>query len=131
MNKIPTHAPNIPRIAEILNTSTSMVKDLRARDPRFPRKMKKGYSVYGVVFLLRVRELERMTDEAFITERRSDLRASIVEIEGGDGAWGGFDTAFRTMALGILRDSLVDGKVDREEALEEALDTLRRHGGAA
>jgi hypothetical protein len=65
MDTFPDFLPNVPRLAELFGRPTSWLRDIKSRDERFPQKSGRGYSVIGVVALLRVRELERMPADAF------------------------------------------------------------------
>lgn len=72
-DELPDFAPSLAALAGVLRVSTSTVKDIRARDSRFPARTAAGYSVLAVAFLIEARRLERMTDARFRTERRGEF----------------------------------------------------------
>jgi hypothetical protein len=82
-----------------------------------------------VAALIRARRLERMTDEDFRAECRADARLQIAEAEAGGYPWNILGDEFKAGLLADMRSALASGSYDREGALADALDSLRRHGG--
>jgi hypothetical protein len=111
--------------------STAAMRDLRARDPRFPPKTGQGYSVFALAHLLRARELERQSDEDFNALLREGARDALRDIEAG--RWSDFPSDFVARLAEYDRATLrgerdVDpatGRTAREESLADALDALR------
>lgn len=129
----PEHVPTLARLADLFNMSTSAMRDLRARDPRFPPKGTQGYNVYAVAHLLRARELERQSDEDFQAEGREQTRARLREIESKVAPWhdfppdvlAGVAEDLRAMLRGERDVDPATGRTRRELCLADALDALR------
>jgi hypothetical protein len=68
----------LPALADMLGRSTSWIRDIRKREPRFPSPDAAGrYRVVAVVQLLHLRDMEQMTDLEFNSEER-DRRANVL-----------------------------------------------------
>ena len=112
----------LPALADKFRRSTSWLRDVRERDRRFPPADAEGrYSLVAVVFLLHVRELERMSDRDFDDEeadRRRDL--ALDTLPGGPLDFVGDDGRAAILAV---------PPTTRDQAIEEAAADLMMFDG--
>jgi hypothetical protein len=132
--KTSDYAENFYRLAEILNASLSALKEVKGRDERFPRKMKKGYSVIGVSVLLEARRLEKQSDADYDRANHERARATLTQIEAGGDPWNAFPAAALCRLQSALRETAAgrhdrepDGHTARETAIADCLDALKRN----
>ena len=128
----PEYLPTLARLADLFNMSTAAMRDLRARDPRFPPKTDQGYSVFGLAHLLRARALERQSDEDFESECREDARARLADLDAG--RWADLGADFVAKLREAIQKTIAEAAAEtsdelharRKACIADALDDLRR-----
>lgn len=74
----------LPQIAEVLQKSSSWLRDIRSRDGRFPKPDAAGrYSLATVAKLLVLRQLGSMSDAAYNSDRRDWAHETLAGITAG------------------------------------------------
>ena len=131
MDRTPHFVPNLPRLAEICGIAKRALVYIKARDPLFPTKKRRGWNVYAALCVLNIRDLELQSDDDFNAERRESARDTLRRIEAGDFAdWDPVSLAkFRELLESTLAGKndidAATGRTARQEAINDALADLR------
>ncbi len=122
----PETVPTLAQLGELFGVSTAWMKDVSARDARFPRKGP-GYPVLRVALLMRVRKLERQSDADYDAEARASDAALLREIQSGADPWRGFPKATVRRMVRALKATNPDpeGRSARQLELQGLLEDIQ------
>jgi hypothetical protein len=104
------------------------MRDLRARDPRFPAKTAGGYPALAVAALLVLRDLEGMTDQEYAAAERAEAVELLERLDAGEVGF------LKDAERQRFRDAVAErarGDADRHAAVAEAASVLHRYSAGA